>query len=232
MRSTRTASSPSALVAFAALIALVHPPHAAAQSAEAGIRYGAPVRLPLAEEIALARSAAPAAVSEEATVLVLAEGAVRWVVAEEGTSGATCYVSRTWPGSLEPHCFDPEGSKTILPIHLRTLELGHAGASEQEIEREIDAGVAAGRFRYPSHPAMSYMLSSAQKLVSDEGQPAGAWKPHLMIYWPGLTKADLGGTSDGPTLSDSMILVDEGTDEACLIIVYPGFVEPALASVE
>jgi hypothetical protein len=171
-------------------------------------------------------------VSAEATVLVLAEGAARWVVGEEGAGGATCYVSRTWPGSLEPHCFDAEGSKTILPIHLRTLEMGHAGATEEEIDREIAAGVAAGRFRYPSRPAMSYMLSSSQKLVSDEGQPAGAWKPHLMIYWPGLTKADLGGTGEGPALSQSMMLVDEGTDEACLIIVYPEFVEPALASVE
>lgn len=215
-----------------ALVALLDPVAAPAQSAEAGIRYAEPVRLPLAEEVALARSAAPASVSAAATVLVLEDGATRWVVAEEGSNGATCYVSRTWPGSLEPHCFDPEGSKTILPIHLRTLELGHAGASEEEIDREIEAGVGSGRFRYPTRPAMSYMLSSAQQLVSDEGQAAGAWKPHLMIYWPGLTKADLGAAGEGPLVADSMILVDEGTDEACLIIVYPEFVEPAMASAD
>jgi hypothetical protein len=214
------------------LFVVSNPASARAQSGGADIRYGDPIRLPLAEEIALARSAAPAAVSAEATVLVLEEGAERWVMAEEGASGATCYVSRTWPGSLEPHCFDAEGSKTILPIHLRTLELGHAGASREEIEREIEEGVAAGRFRYPSRPAMSWMLSSAQKLVSDDGQPAGAWKPHLMIYWPGLTKADLGGTGESPLIGDSMILVDEGTDEACLIVVHPEFVEPDLASVD
>ena len=216
--------------ACTALFALLDPSAASGQSAEAAIRYDDPVRLPLAEEIALARSAAPAAVSAAATVLVLEVGAERWVVAEEGTGGATCYVSRTWPESLEPHCFDAEGSKTILPIHLRTLEMGHAGASEEEIEQEIAAGVADGRFRYPSRPAMSWMLSSAQQLVSDEGEPAGAWKPHLMIYWPGLTKADLGAAVEGPLVDDAMILVDEGTDEACLIIVYPAFVEPRVAS--
>lgn len=210
----------------AAALALWIPATAAAQSAAATIRYGEPVRLPLAEEIALARSAAPAAVSAEATVLVLEEGAQRWVVGAEGTNGATCYVSRTWPGSLEPHCFDPEGARTILPIHLRTSEMGHAGATQEEIDREIEAGVAAGRFRWPSRPAMSYMLSSAQVLVNDEGVTVGAWKPHLMIYWPGLTKADLGGTGAGPLLGDSIILLDEGTDEACLIVIHPEFVEP------
>jgi hypothetical protein len=70
------------------------------------------------------------------------------------------------------------------------------------------------------------MLSSGQQLVSDEGQPVGSWKPHLMLYWPGLTKADLGGTGDGPLLGEAMMLVDEGTDEACLIVVYPEFVDP------
>lgn len=218
--------------ACTAVLALLDPFPAHGQSAEAAIRYGEPVRLPLAEEIALARSAAPAAVSGSATVLVLEEGAKRWVVAEEGSGGATCYVSRTWQGSLEPHCFDPEGSRTILPIHLRTLEMGHAGASEEEIEQEIRAGVAAGRFRYPSRPAMSWMLSSAQQLVSDEGEPAGAWKPHLMIYWPGLRKADLAAAGEGPPVDESMILVDEGTEEACLIIVYPEFVEPVMASAD
>lgn len=218
--------------ACTAVFALLGPSPASGQSAAASIRYGEPIRLPLAEEIALARSAAPAAVSAAATVLVLEEGAKRWIVAEQGSGGATCYVSRTWPDSLEPHCFDAEGSKTILPIHLRTLEMGHAGASEEEIEREIEAGISAGRFRYPSRPAMSWMLSSAQRLVSDDGEPAGAWKPHLMVYWPGLTKADLGAAGEGPLVDDSMILVDEGTDEACLILVYPEFVEPTMAAAD
>jgi hypothetical protein len=213
------------LPVLAALPLLLVPPGARAQSAAAAIRYGEPVRLPVDQEIALARSAAPAAVSAEATVLVLEEGATRWVVAEEGTNGATCWVSRSWPGSLEPHCFDAEGSTTILPIQLRTAEMGHAGAGEDEIERDIAAGVADGRFRYPSRPAMSYMLSAGQVLVNDEGRNVGAWKPHLMIYWPGLTRADLGAAGEGPLVADSMILIDEGTDEACLIIVYPEFVE-------
>ena len=199
----------------------------------AAIRYGEPIRLPLAEEVALARSAAPPAVSADATVLVLEEGAKRWMTAVEGTNGSTCWVSRSWEESLEPHCFDPEGSQTILPMQLARTEMSFAGATKEEVDRAIDAGVAEGRFRYPSRPAMSYMLSAGQVLVNDDGTTVGPWKPHLMLYWPGLTKADLGAVGEGPPVSPSVILVDEGTDEACLVIVVPDFVEPsAIASTE
>lgn len=36
--------------------------------------------------------------------------------------------ARSHPGSLEPHCFDREGSDTILPMQLRWAEMGYAGA--------------------------------------------------------------------------------------------------------
>jgi len=218
--------------ALFALIPLVFPAGLLAQSVEASIRYGEPVRLPLAEEIALARSAAPPAVSADATVLVLADGAGRWVEGAAGTNGATCYVSRSWAGSLEPHCFDPEGSTTILPIHLARAEMGFAGASEAETDRAVRAGVAEGRFRYPSRPAVSYMLSSAQVLYDDDGKNVGAWKPHVMIYWPGLTKAEIGGAGEDPMIGSSMMVVDAGTDDAVLILVQPEFVDPGAVAAE
>lgn len=217
---------PGAAVLVAA-IPLVFPAGLPAQSAAAAIRYGEPVRLPLAEEIALARSAAPPAVSADATVLVLEDGTKRWVTAVEGTNGSTCWVSRSWEESLEPHCFDPEGSRTILPIQVARAEMSFAGMAKEEVDRAIGAGVAEGRYRYPSRPAMSYMLSAGQVLVNDDGTTIGPWKPHLMLYWPGLTKADLGAAGDGPAIDASVILVDEGTDAACLVVVVPDFVQLA-----
>jgi hypothetical protein len=224
---TLPAARPALAAALVAAIPLVFPAGLRAQSAEATIRYGDPVRLPVAEEIALARSAAPAAVSADATVLVLEERGTRWVTAVEGTNGSTCYVDRTWEGSLEPMCFDPEGSRTTLKIQVARSEMGLAGASEAEIDGAIEEGLAAGRLRHPSRPAMAYMLSSAQVLYNDEGKRVGAWKPHLMLYWPGLTKADIGGVGEGPLVGPSVIMIDEGTDDAMLIIVQPEFVEPA-----
>lgn len=184
-----------------------------------------PVILARDVEIALARSAAPPAVGAAASVLALEDG--RYGVAAEGTNGVTCYVSRSWPGSLEPHCFDAEGSRTILRIDLREAELRERGMAEEEIEREIARGIASGELPLPERPAMSYMLSSAQVLYSDDGERVGAWKPHIMIYWPYLESADL-GLAESPSLTAGMV-VDPGTPRANLLVVVPEFVDPAPA---
>lgn len=196
---------------------------ALAQSVDAH-RPGERIVLPRAEEIALARSAAPAEVSGTATVLVFEKG-TGFVTAEEGTNGVTCYVSRSQPKSLEPHCFDAEGSRTILQIHLREAELRERGLTEEEIELEIARGLESGELRLPRRPAMSYMLSSAQVLYNDDGEHVGAWKPHLMLYWPYLEPADL-GLGEAPSLTAGFV-VDSGTPQANLLVVVPEFVDPA-----
>ena len=71
-----------------------------------------PPLMPKADEISLARSAAPAEISRGSTVLVLQRGG--YVVAEKGSTGVTCYVNRDRAESIEPHCFDEEGSATIV----------------------------------------------------------------------------------------------------------------------
>lgn len=217
------ASAPRApCVGLVTLIALTPVRAAGAQSADA---YGAgalPPLLPRAEEVALARSAAPPAISDAATVLVLERGG--YVVAEEGTNGVTCFVDRTWPESLEPHCFDAEGSRTILPMRLRIAELRERGESREAIERDIADGLRSGRFRLPRRPAMSYMLSSGQVLYNDRGERVGRWKPHLMIYFPYLTGAELG--LNGPPSAEAPFVVDEGKPTANILVVVSEFVDP------
>jgi hypothetical protein len=219
------------LLTAAACASIVGARSAAAQSVEVPPARD-PVILSRESEIAIARSAAPPGIGAAATVLALENG--RYVVAAEGTNGVTCYVSRSWPGSIEPHCFDGEGSRTILPIHLRRTELGFAGRSKEQIDREIAEGIRTGRFPLPARPAMSWMLSGAQILYSDEGKRAGAWRPHLMIYWPHWTKEETGmaGAEDGEAF-----LVDESGAESVLVVLQSAFVAPdlppeALAAVE
>lgn len=201
-----------------ATIWIVSPIPALAQSASAG-SLELPELLPRDREIHLARSAAPREVSEHATILTLERGG--YVTAVEGTNGATCYVSRTWPGSLEPHCFDAEGSRTILPIHLRRAELREEGLSKAEIEADVSAGLLSGSLRLPSRPAVSYMMSAEQILYDDSGEYVGRWKPHLMIYYPNMTSSDIGWIG-APTL-EAAVVVDEGTVESNLMIVVPEF---------
>jgi hypothetical protein len=183
---------------------------------------GKRVVLPRGQEIALARSAAPPTFARSARVMAF--DGTRYVVAEAGAGGVACYVGRGWPESLEPHCFDPEGAETILPIEMRRVELRAAGKDSAEVERDIAAGLASGHFRLPRRPALSYMLSSGQRLISNEGKPVGSWRPHIMIYYPYLTAADLG--LEGNPDFRGAILVDAGRPTANLMIVVPKFIDP------
>ena len=194
----------------------------AAQSAGAG-RTGSRTLLPREREIALARSAAPREVSRDATVMVLTERGFE--VAERGSNGVTCVVNRSHPKSLEPHCFDAEGSATVLPIELRRTELLREGKSPEEIDREIGRGLLSGKYRLPRRPAMSYMMSSGQVLYDDDGTLAGRWQPHVMIFYPNLTPADLGlGGTPSPKAA---VVVDEGLPLSNIMVVVKDFVDPA-----
>lgn len=199
----------------------VGPSATLAQSAAAGSPE-LPQLLPRARETALARSAAPAQVSAEATVMVLERGG--YVVAESGSNGVTCYVARTWPGSLEPQCFDREGSATILRIELRRAELREHRQAPEAIDRAIAEGLRTGELRLPTRPAMSYMMSSGQILFNDEGEHVGRWQPHLMIYVPYITGADL-GLGDPPSTAAALV-VDPGTPMANIMIVVREFLDP------
>jgi hypothetical protein len=147
---------------------------ATAQSVAAG-RTGPRPLLPREREIALARTAAPAEVSRDATVMVFTERGFE--VAVKGSSGVTCVVNRSHPQSLEPHCFDAEASATVLSMELRRTELLREGKSTEEIDREIAAGLLSGKYRLPRRPAMSYMMSPEQVLYNDEGRKVGRPRP-------------------------------------------------------
>jgi hypothetical protein len=210
-------------VAVLSLALVAVPAWLDAQSATAG-RAGKRSLLPAGQEIALARSAAPAGVTDSATVYVFTDQG--YVVAARGTNGVACYVSRSWPESLEPHCYDAEGAETIMPMSMRRVELLHQGWSEADVDREIALGLADGRFRLPRRPAMSYMMSGGQVLYNDEGKRVGRWQPHLMIYYPFLTGPDLGLGATDPSTA---ILVDPGKPTSNMMIILRTFVEPKRA---
>ena len=179
-------------------------------------------RLVRGEEIRLARSAAPPAVSAHANVMVLE--ANRFVQAERGTSGVTCLVSRSEPQSLEPICYDPEASRTWLPIDIQSTEGRLDGRTRAEIKADVAEGLRTGRFRLPSRPVLAYMLSAAQDLYDEQGNHAGAWHPHLMIWTPHLTEADLGVPAEGSVRH--VMVFESGTPMAQIVIPVPNAVTP------
>lgn len=183
-------------------------------------RVGRRSLLPRGEEIALARSGAPASVSDSASIWVFTDAG--YELASKGNSGGACYVSRSWPASIEPHCFDAEGAETIMKIHMREVELMHKGMSVDDVDRAIGADIANGKLRLPRRPAMSYMMSAGQKLISDTGQPSGAWRPHIMVYYPYLESKDL--YKGIPDMAAGMV-TGSGTATSSIMFLAPEFVK-------
>jgi hypothetical protein len=184
-------------------------------------RSGTRPLLPRATEILLARSAAPASVSAQASVMVFTD--TGFVLAQTGSNGVTCIVNRSWPASLEPHCYDEEGSRTILPIEMRRTLLYHQGRSEAEVDADVGHALAIGTLRLPQRPAVTYMMSAGQQLVGDDGKPAGNWRPHVMVYYPYLTNRAAGFAAT-PDMAVGMV-ADEGGPLTSLMFVMPQFVK-------
>jgi hypothetical protein len=186
-----------ALGSFALVLTLTTAGQAQAQDAKAPYPSMAPLDQYLMPdrnaEIALARSAAPAAISSDAEVLVL--GRHGYETAVQGKNGFVCAVERGWMGPFEgedaanfwnpkirgPVCFNPPAARSVLPLTYKRTEMILAGKSKAQI---IDALKAAYEKKElpPLEPgAMSYMMSKEQYL-SDGGDHR--WMAHLMFYTP------------------------------------------------
>lgn len=146
------------------------------------------------EEVALALTAAPSALTDGADVYAWQNG--HYIKARTGTSGAACIVSRDERvDGVFPMCFNAEGARTLMPDEMMQSALRSRRLSDSAIQRQVDAAYAAGTLHHPDKPALTFMMSSHQMLTtaSPEGRKlVGPWRPHVMIYLPHTTAADLG----------------------------------------
>ena len=165
-----------------------------------------------AEEIARALAALPETMRADAGVYVLGPKGYR--LARAGTSGITCLVSRSRPDTQEPICWDREGSETILPLALAKAEWQAAGAAEAEITKRENEGFATGRFRAPRRAGVSYMLSAENWVFN--GERVVRYHPHVMVYAPYVTSADIGGGSKDPY---APWVLNPGSPHAYIIVV-------------
>jgi hypothetical protein len=169
------------------------------------------------EEIRLARSAAPADVSNAAGVWVLAKDG--YVEAATGTNGFVCYVARSTigratnasgeanagflnPSIRAPHCMNAEAASSIFPWHALTTQLALRGTPATAIDAEVHRALSSGELRPPRGFAIAYMWSEGQHL----GTNVGNWKPHMMVYVPFLHEAMVGPNEllgDGPQVLDA-----------------------------
>ncbi len=158
--------------------------------------------IPREQEIELALKAGPVHLRNEATVYTFGKNG--YEKARTGANGFNCLVNRdgTQNGdqSVYPTCWDPEGSRTILPVMLRVGELLAQGKSAGEIKRDIDHGFEQGRFHSPAKAGIAYMLAGDVKFDPKTGTlSATVFPPHYMFYAPGVTNTDIGMSKEATT---------------------------------
>ena len=167
-------------------------------------------RTPKSIQVALAESAGPP-VAREAAIFVLGPAGYRQV--RRGTNGFTCLVSRERPDTVEPECYDAEGTATIVPVRMFVEQRRAAGVREPEIAAQVEQGYASGRFAAPRKPGLVYMLSD-HNYVFDPGEKRVIHFPgHLMFYAPYATQKDVGSGPGAP------YIVAPGTAHALMIVV-------------
>jgi hypothetical protein len=157
-------------------------------------------------EIALARSAAPEAISRDAKILVL--GRPGYETAVEGKNGFVCLVERSWmspsssaefwnPKIRGPICYNPAGARSVLPIVYKRTGMALAGQSKAQIVDGTKAAFEKKELPDPEPGAMSYMMSKAAYLTDADDHNMA----HLMFYMPPMDAAALGaGLPGSPVL--------------------------------
>jgi len=153
-------------------------------------------------EIALAKSAAPQAISDRATIRVLTTSGYQ--TAHDGDNGFLCMVMRGFTGAptfspaqirfivydsklRAPICFNPQAVRTVLPYYELRTKLGLEGKTPDQIAEGVQAAYAKGEIPKRTAVSFAYMWSADQVLG-----PAGHWHPHLMVYLPYYENAMLG----------------------------------------
>ena len=170
--------------------------------------------LPREERIKLAESAAPPEISEKATIYLLERSG--YVKVRDGTNGFTCIVERETPLTMEPECYDAEGSATTLLTRFYTEEQRAKGVGEAQITAAIEEGYKSGQFKAPRKAGIVYMMSEHNHVLRPDTHEIIHFSPHLMFYAPFVTEADIGSP---PESRDMPFVVHAGQPDALIIVV-------------
>ena len=182
--------------------------------------------MPQADEIALAKTPAPANISDHATIKVLTRSGFE--VAEQGDNGSVCMVMRGFsaptytPAQFRnlvydstvraPICFMEPAARTVMPYYELRTKLGLQGKTPDEITEGVAAAYAHGELPKRDGSTFAYMWSARQNLSSGIGH----WHPHVMIFAPYYDNSMVGGNAFGspfPQGSD-----DAGTPFSVVVI--------------
>jgi hypothetical protein len=163
--------------------------------------------MPQPDEIALAKTAAPANISERATIKVLTRSGFE--IAQQGDNGSVCMVMRGFsaptytPAQFRnlvydarvraPICFTEPAARTVMPYYELRTKFALQGKSPDEITEGVAAAYAHGELPKRDGVTFAYMWSARQNL----GSAIGHWHPHVMIFAPYYDNSMVGGNAFG-----------------------------------
>jgi hypothetical protein len=173
-------------------------------------------------EIALARSAAPDSISQDADVMVL--GRHGYETAVHGKNGFVCLVWRSWagtendadfwnPNSRGPVCLNPAAARFNVPLTQKRTQLILAGRSQSQMFADIVAAFDKKEFPPLEPGAMCFMLSKLGYL----NNAGGHWHPHLMFFLPLADAATWGAGLQGSPVVASF----NDTQERHTVFIVP-----------
>ncbi|HKH92549.1 MAG TPA: hypothetical protein VKA54_12135 [Gemmatimonadaceae bacterium] len=182
--------------------------------------------MPRDAEIALARTAAPANISDRATIKILTRAG--FTVARQGENGNVCMVMRGFsaptytpapfrdlvydPTVRAPICFTAPAAKTAMPYYELRTKLAIEGKDPGQIAAALKTAYGNGTLPRRDGATFAYMWSAHQHLASG----IDAWHPHVMIFVPEYDNSMVGGNAFGsplPQVSD-----DAGTPFTVVVI--------------
>jgi hypothetical protein len=212
------------LTGLALIFGLLPARPAEAQDAQTAYPNMAPVEQYMMErnaEIALARSAAPESISQEAEVLVM--GRHGYESAGKGTNGFVCIVQRSWTAPIDdpdfwnpklraPICFNAPAARTYLPLTIKKTESVLAGRSKAQMFEDIRTGFERKELPALEVGAMCYMMSK-QQYLSDS---VVHWHPHVMFFVPKTEPATWGAN-----LAGSPILGSTAAEDRLTVFLIP-----------
>ena len=171
------------------------------------------------EEIALARSAAPASISRDADVLVLGDRGYESAV--KGKNGFVCLVERSWfsffsdpsfwnPRLRGPDCLNAGAASSVLAVNLERTQWALAGLSKTEMLARTKTSAVARQA--PAPGSLGYMMSKQGHLSDVDGH----WQPHLMFF-----QSHTAPSAWGANLPGSPVMGAEGDPDEITIFYVP-----------
>jgi hypothetical protein len=218
----------STLVYLSLLAALFVPAYS--QTSNSQTRKYPPIEeylMPQASEIALAKSAAPANISDRATIKLFTKKGFETF--HYGDNGFVCLVMRGFTGAptftpleirdaisydpktLAPICLNPQAVKTVLPYYEFRTKLAIEGKTPDEIADAVKHAYENGELPRRDRVGFGYMWSADQVLG-----PAAHWHPHIMVYAPDYENSMLGGNTFGALLPQ---VSDDGGSPFAVVVI-------------